>query len=327
MKLRFVLTVTVLLMFQAAASLAQPVDVQNYPNRPVHIIVPWPPGGGTDIFARAISEKLQQSLGQPFPVENRPGVAGNLGAAIVARSPPDGYTIMIATITLATSPALYKSLDYNAIKDFAGITLIAGVPHMLVVNPALPAKNVKELITLAKQKPGKLTYASAGVGSPFQIAAELFKQSAGVDILHVPYKGGGPAVADVIGDHVDMTFANLLAVLPQARAGRVRALAVTSAKRSAAAPDIPTIAESGLPGYEFTSWFGALAPAGTPPGIVKKLNDAIVKALRSPRVSAQLSEQGADIIASSPEEFDVFLKSETKKWQKVIKAAGIQPEL
>ncbi len=327
MKLRFVLLTVLLLMVGAAASLAQPVDVQSYPNRPVHIIVPWPPGGGTDIFARAISEKLQQSLGQPFPVENRPGVAGNLGAAIVARSVPDGYTIMIATITLATSPALYKSLDYNAIKDFAGITLIAGVPHMLVVNPALPAKNVKELIALAKQKPGKLTYASAGVGSPFQIAAELFKQSAEVDILHVPYRGGGPAVAAVIGDHVDMTFANLLAVLPQARAGQVRALAVTSAKRSSAAPDVPAIAESGLPGYEFTSWFGALAPAGTPPGIVKKLNVAIVKALRSPEVSVQLSEQGADIIASSPEEFDAFLKSETKKWQKVIKAAGIQPEL
>ena len=327
MKLRFALAVlTVLLVFRAAAGFAQPVDAQNYPNRPVHVIVPWPPGGGTDIFARAISEKLQQSLGQPFPVENRPGVAGNLGAAIVARSPPDGYTIMIATITLATSPALYKSLDYNAIKDFAGITLIAGVPHMLVVNPALPAKNVKELIALAMQKPGKLTYASAGVGSPFQIAAELFKQSAGVDILHVPYKGGGPAVADVIGDHVDMTFANLLAVLPQARAGLVRALAVTSAKRSSAAPDIPTIAEAGLPGYEFTSWFGALAPAGTPPGIVKKLNVAIVNALRSPEVSAQLSEQGADIIASSPEEFDSFLRSQTRKWQKVIKGAGIQPE-
>ena len=323
MKLRFVLAL--LFLFQVAA-LAQPADVQNYPDRPVRIIVPWPPGGGTDIFARAISEKLQQSLGQPFPVENRPGVAGNLGAAIAARSAPDGYTIMIATITLATSPALYKSLDYNAIKDFAGITLIAGVPHMLVVNPALPVKNVKELIALAKQKPGKLTYASAGVGSPFQIAAELFKQSAGVDILHVPYKGGGPAVADVIGDHVDMTFANLLAVLPQARAGQVRALAVTSAKRSNAAADIPTIAESGLPGYEFTSWFGALAPAGTPPTIIKKLNVAIVGALKSPEVSTQLSEQGADLIASSSEYFDAFLKSETQKWQKVIKAAGIKPE-
>lgn len=323
MKLR--LALVVLSLFQAA-TLAYPANAQNYPDRPVRIIVPWPPGGGTDIFARAISEKLQQSLGQPFPVENRPGVAGNLGAAMAARSAPDGYTIMIATITLATSPALYKSLDYDPIKNLAGITLIAGVPHMLVVNPALPVKNVKELIALARQKPGKLTYASAGVGSPFQIAAELFKQSAGVDILHVPYKGGGPAVTDVIGDHVDMTFANLLAVLPQARAEQVRALAVTSAKRSSAAPDIPTIAESGLPGYQFTSWFGALAPAGTPPAIIKKLNAAIVEALKSPQVSTQLSEQGADLIASSPEEFDTFLKGETEKWQKVIKAAGIKPE-
>jgi tripartite-type tricarboxylate transporter receptor subunit TctC len=185
---------------------------------------------------------------------------------------------------------------------------------------------VKELIALAKQKPGKMTYASAGVGSPFQIAAELFKQSAGVDILHVPYKGGGPAVTDVIGNHVDMTFANLLAVLPQAKAGQVRALGVTSAKRSSAAPDIPTIAESGLPGYEFTSWFGALAPAGTPPAIIKKLNIEIVRALKSPEISAQLSEQGADLIASSPEDFDSYLKSETTKWAKVIKAAGIKSD-
>ena len=318
------LALLALLLLHVPAAVAQPANAQSYPNRPVRIIVPWPPGGGTDIFARAISEKLQQYLGQPFPVENRPGVAGNIGATTVARSAPDGYTIMIATITLATNPALYTSLDFDATKDLAGITLIAGVPHMLVVNPAVPAKTVKELIALAKQKPGKLTYASAGVGSPFQIAAELFKQKAGVNILHVPYKGGGPAVADVIGDHVDMTFANLLAVLPQARAGRVRALAVTSGKRSSAAPEVPTMAEAGLSGYEFTSWFGAFAPAGTPRPVVNKLNAAIVKALKSPEVSAQLSQQGADLIANSPEEFDAYLKSETKKWGAVIKAAGIR---
>ena len=322
MKIR--LALLALLLLHVPAAIAQLANAQNYPNRPVRIIVPWPTGGGTDIFARAISEKLQQSLGQPFPVENRPGVAGNIGATAVARSTPDGYTIMIATITLATNPALYKTLDFDATKDLSGITLIAGVPHMLVVNPAVPAKNVKELIALAKQKPGKLTYASAGVGSPFQIAAELFKQKAGVDILHVPYKGGGPAVADVIGDHVDMTFANLLAVLPQAKAGRVRGLAVTSAKRSSAAPDVPTMAEAGLPGYEFTSWFGAFAPAGTPRAIINKLNVEIVKALKSPEISAQLSEQGADLIASSPEEFDAYLKNEMKKWSKVIESAGIR---
>jgi tripartite-type tricarboxylate transporter receptor subunit TctC len=322
MKFRF--AIVAVLLLHASAAFAQSANVQNYPNRPVRLIVPWPAGGGTDIFARAISEKLQQSLGQPFPVENRPGVAGNLGATTVARSTPDGYTILIATITLATNPALYKTLDFNATKDLATITLIAGVPHMLVVNPSVPAKNVKELIVLAKQKPGKMTYASAGVGSPFQIAAELFKQSAGVDILHVPYKGGAPAVADVLGGHIDMTFANLVAVLPLSKAGQVRALAVTSAERSKAAPDVPTMAEAGLPGYAFTSWFGVLAPAGTPPAIIKKLNTEIVKALRSPEISAQLSEQGADLIASSPEEFDAYLKRETKKWNKVIKAAGIK---
>ncbi|HZP79205.1 MAG TPA: tripartite tricarboxylate transporter substrate binding protein [Pseudolabrys sp.] len=324
MKARLALVALVaVLLLHAGAALAQS-PAANYPNRPVRVIVPWPPGGGTDIFARAIAQKLQESLGQPFPVENRPGVAGNLGATLVAKAAPDGYTIVIATITLATNPALYKTLEFDATKDLAGITLIAGVPHMLVVNPSLPVHNVKELIALARQKPGKLTYASAGVGSPFQIAAELFKQSAGVNILHVPYKGGGPAVADVIGDHVDMTFANLMAVLPQARAGQVRALGVTSAKRSPAAPDVPTIAEQGLPGYDFTSWFGALAPAGTPQPIIDKLNAEIVKALKTPEISKQLSSQGADLVASTPQAFDAYLKSETAKWSKVIKSAGIQ---
>lgn len=312
-----------LLLLQAAVVHAQSDPAKNYPERPVRFIVPWPSGGGTDIFARVISDKLHQSLGQPFVVENRPGASGNIGASFVARSAPDGYTIMIGTITLATNPALYKTLDFDATKDLATVTLVAGVPHMLVVNPSVPVKNVKELIALAKSKPGKLSYASAGVGSPFQIAGELFKESAGVDILHVPYKGGGPAVADVIGHHVDMTFANLVAVLPQAKSGQVRALAVTSAKRSTAAPDVPTMAEAGLPKYQFTSWFGVLAPAGTPPGIIKKLNAEIVKALHSPEISEQLSAQGADLIADTPEAFDAFLKGETAKWAKVIAAAGI----
>ena len=318
------LMIVALLLLHAATAYAQSDGAKNYPDRPVRLIVPWPAGGGTDIFARAISEKLRQSLGQPFLVENRPGASGNNGASTVVRAAPDGYTIMIGTITLATNPALYKSLDFDATKDLATVTLVAGVPHMLVVNPSIPAKNVKELIALVKREPGKKSYASAGVGSPFQIAAELFKETAGVDILHVPYKGGAPAVADVIGNHVDMTFANLVAVLPQAKSGQVRALAVTSAQRSSAAPDVPTIAEAGLPGYEFTSWFGVLAPAGTPPGIIKKLNAEIVKALRSPEISTRLSAEGADLIAGTPEEFNSFLKSETAKWAKVIRAAGIQ---
>ena len=318
------LALVFILMFQTITVFAQSNEAKNYPERPVRLVVPWPAGGGTDIFARAISEKLQQSLGQPFLVENRPGASGNIGASAVAKSTPDGYTIMIGTITLATNPALYKSLDFDATKDLTTITLIAGVPHMLVVHPSVPANNVKELIALAKQKPGKLSYSSAGVGSPFQIAAELFKESAGVDIFHIPYKGGAPAIADVIGHHVDMTFANLVAVLPQAKADQVRALAVTGAKRSTAAPDVPTMAEAGLPGYEFTSWFGVLAPAKTPHAIVEKLNAEIVKALRSPEISARLSAEGAELIASTPEAFAQFLSSETAKWSKVIRAAGIQ---
>jgi tripartite-type tricarboxylate transporter receptor subunit TctC len=323
MKLR--LAVAILLALVASAALAQSDRASSYPDHPVRMIVPWPPGGGTDIFARAISQKLQQSLGQPFVVENRAGASGNIGASMVARADPDGYTIVLATITLATNPSLYKSLDFDATKDLAPITLIAGVPHMLVVNPSLPVQSVEQLIALAKQKPGKLSYSSAGVGSPFQIAAELFKQSAGVDILHVPYRGGAPAIADVIGDHVDMTFANLVAVLPLAKSGQVRALAVTSANRSSAAPDIPTMAEAGLPGYAFTSWFGVLAPAHTPPEIIKKLNSEILKALHSPDIAASLSAQGADLIASTPQEFQFFLKSETAKWARVIRAAGIKP--
>lgn len=317
--------VAILFALLAPAALAQSNGAASYPDHPVRMIVPWPPGGGTDIFARAISQKLQQSLGQPFVVENRAGASGNIGASMVARADPDGYTIVLATITLATNPALYKSIDFDATKDLTPIALIAGVPHMLVVNPSLPVKSVKQLIALAKEKPGKLSYSSAGVGSPFQIAAELFKQSAGVDILHVPYRGGAPAIADVVGDHVDMTFANLVAVLPLAKSGQVRALAVTSEKRSGAAPDVPTIAEAGLPGYAFTSWFGMLAPAHTPPDIVKKLNVEILKALHSPDIAANLSEQGAELIAGTPDEFGTFLKSETVKWGRVIHAAGIKP--
>jgi len=322
-KLRF--AIAALLTLIAAAAHAQPNGATSYPDHPVRMIVPWPAGGGTDIFARAISQKLQRSLGQPFVVENRAGASGNIGASMVARADPDGYTILLATITLATNPSLYKSLDFDATKDLAPITLIAGVPHMLVVNPTLPVKSVKQLIALAKEKPGKLTYSSAGVGSPFQIAGELFKQSAGVDILHVAYRGGAPAIADVVGDHVDMTFANLVAVLPLAKSGQVRALAITAASRSNAAPDVPTMAEAGLPGYAFTSWFGMLAPAHTPPEIIGRLNTEIVKALRLPDISANLSEQGADLIASTPDEFATFLKAETAKWSRVVRAANIKP--
>ncbi|MCC6534203.1 MAG: tripartite tricarboxylate transporter substrate binding protein [Burkholderiales bacterium] len=299
---------------------------QTYPGKPIRIVVPWPPGGGTDIFARTIGQKVAESIGQQVIVDNRPGATGNIGAQAVAKAPPDGYTLLLATITLATSPSLYKSLGYDPLRDLEPITLIAGVPHLLVVHPSLPAKSVKDLIALAKARPGELNYASAGNGSPFHLAAELFNLLAGVKMNHVPYKGGGPAVVDVIGGQVQVTFANLLAVLPHVQAGKLRALGLTSGSRSNAAPQLPTIAEGGLKGYDFTSWFGMLAPAGTPKDIVHKLNDEIVKALKSAEVAARLTRDGADIVAGTPQEFGRYLKAETAKWAKVIAEAGIRAE-
>ncbi|MPZ46326.1 MAG: tripartite tricarboxylate transporter substrate binding protein [Betaproteobacteria bacterium] len=311
------------LMLECVSAAAWP---QAYPNRPIRMIVPWPPGGGTDIFARTIGLKMTESWGQQVIIDNRPGAAGNIGAQAAAKAPADGYTLLLATLTMATSPSIYKSPGYDPLRDFDTITLIAGVPHLLVVHPSLPVKSVKELLALAKSQPGQLNYASAGNGSPFHLAGELFNLLGEVKINHVPYKGGGPAVVDVIGGQVHLTFANLVAVLPQVQAGKLRALGLTSAKRSVAAPDLPTIAEGGLPGYDFTSWFGMWSPAGTPKEIVQRLNDQIVKILRSREVKERFTRDGADVIGNSPQEFAAYVKSETAKWAKVIKEAGIRAE-
>lgn len=311
------------IVLACSATAAQP---QAIPSKPIRIIVPWPPGGGTDIFARSIGQKLTEARGQQVIVDNRPGAAGNIGARLAAKAPADGYTLLLATITLATSPSLYKSLGYDPLRDLAPITLIAGVPHLLVVHPSLPAKSVKELIALAKSRPGEINYASAGIGSPFHLAAELFNLLAGVKMNHVSYNGGGPAVVAVIGGEVQVAFANLLAVLPHVQAGKLRALGITSATRSSAAPNLPTIAESGLKGYDFTSWFGMLAPTGTPGDIVQKLNEEIVKVLKSPELKERFARDGADIIASDSQEFSAYLRSETTKWAKVIKEAGIRAD-
>lgn len=311
------------IVLACSATAAQP---QAIPSKPIRIIVPWPPGGGTDIFARSIGQKLTEAWGQQVIVDNRPGAAGNIGARLAAKAPADGYTLLLATITLATSPSLYKSLGYDPLRDLAPITLIAGVPHLLVVHPSLPAKSVKELIALAKSRPGEINYASAGIGSPFHLAAELFNLLAGVKMNHVSYNGGGPAVVAVIGGEVQVAFANLLAVLPHVQAGKLRALGITSATRSSAAPNLPTIAESGLKGYDFTSWFGMLAPTGTPGDIVQKLNEEIVKVLKSPELKERFARDGADIIASDSQEFSAYLRSETTKWAKVIKEAGIRAD-
>lgn len=294
------MTRSVILCAVVLACVSPMTSAQNYPQKPIRVIVPWPTGGGTDMFARSIGQKLSEAWRQRMIVGSRPGASGNIGAQLAAQSPPDGYTMLLAAITLATSPSLFRSLGYDPIRDLEAVTLIAGVPHLLVVHPSLPVKSVKEFVALAKARPGELNYASAGTGSPFHLAAEFFNLLAGTKMTNVSYKGGGPAVTALIGGQVQLTFANLVAVLPHVRSGKLRALGITSAKRSKAAPDIPTIAEGGLRGYDFTSWFGMLVPASTPREVVQTINDGIIKALKAPDLSAPLIRDGADIIAAGP---------------------------
>ena len=295
----------------------------TYPNKPIKIVVPFPPGGATDIVARAIGFELQKAFGQSVIIENKPGAGGNTGADLVAKSPPDGYTLIMATVgTHAINMSLYARMPYDAVKDFEPVVLVAGVPNLLVVHPSVNAKSVKELTALAKAQPGKLNVASSGNGTSIHLAAELYKQMAGVDILHVPYKGSAPAVADLLGGQVQMMFDNMPVSLPHAKAGKLRALAVTSLKRSPALPDVPTMDEEGLKGFDATSWFGLLAPAGTPKEIIAKLNAASVAALATPDMRERLAAQGADPIGNSPDQFAAFIKAEIVKWAKIVKASG-----
>jgi len=307
----------------ALASLAGMAQAQAWPSKPIKWVVPFAPGGTTDILARTVGEKLAVALGQPVIIENKPGAGGGVGAEFTAKSAPDGYTIMGGTIsTHAINASLYKSLPYDPVKDFVAITLIARVPNMLVINPSVPAKDVKELIALLKANPGKYSFASSGNGTSQHLSGELFKSMSGTDMQHIPYKGSPPALQDVVGGQVAMTFDNITTALPLAKAGKLRALAVTTAKRSSVAPDVPTLAESGLPGFEVGSWQGVFAPAGTPPEIVKRLNAEIVKALNMPDVRDKLSGLGAEIVADSPEEFSALVKAEVAKWADVVKKSG-----
>ncbi len=299
---------------------------QTYPAKPVKLIVPWSAGGGADQMARMIGQKLGAEWTEQIVIENRPGASGNIGAEAVARAAPDGYTIMLTSDTIVTASSLYKSLSFDPLKDFAPITLAASFPYVLVVNSNLPIASVKELISLAKSKPRQLNYASAGAGSPFHLAAELFKNYAQVEITGIPYKGGGPALVDLIGGRVDLAFANLVNVMPHIKAGRLRGLAITTAKRSLAAAELPTIAESGLPGYDFAANFGLFAPAGVPKDVISKLYSDIASVLKSPEIRDRLSSGGAEVIAISPDEYSAYLQAETQKWTKVIKAAGITIE-
>jgi tripartite-type tricarboxylate transporter receptor subunit TctC len=296
---------------------------QSYPNKPIRLVVPFPPGGTTDILARDVGQRLTEALGQPVVIDNRPGAAGNIGSEIVAKSTPDGYTLLMCTVSShAINPSLYSKLPYDHIKDFAPVVLVARVPNVLEVNPSVPVYTVTDLIKLAKEKPGQLNFASSGSGTSIHLSGELFKTMAGVNMVHVPYKGSAPAVTDLVGGQVHLMFDNLPSSLQQIKGGKLRAIAVTSAQRSPALPDIPTIAESGLPGFEATSWFGVLAPAGTPAAIVNRLNAEVDKWLQSDSGKAQLLEQGALPAGGTPEEFAAYIRAETEKWAKVVKVSG-----
>jgi len=299
----------------------------GYPDRPVRLIVPSPPGGGTDTSTRIIAPKLGEILGQQIVIDNRGGASGNIGAEAAARAAPDGYTLLAAIASLTSNPFVMKKVSYDLERDFAPISLTVTVPNVLVSHPALPVKNIKELIAFAKARPGQLQFASAGLGSAPHLMMELFLNLSGLKMIHVPYKGAGPALVDLVAGHVPLFAGNILNTLPHVRSGRVRAYGVTSARRSSAAPDIPTIAEGGLPGYEAVQWFGLLAPAGTPREIVARLHAAVVRALQDPAIRQRFVNDGADPMPSgSPEEFREFMRAEARKWAKVVKDAGIKPE-
>ena len=311
----------------AALALSAAAHAQVYPAKPLRMIVAYPPGGGTDIVGRMLAQKLGESLGQSVVVENRGGASGNIGTELAARAAPDGYTILMGNVAPnAINVSLFKDLAFDPVADFAPVSLVASTPNILVVHPSTPARTVKEVIALAKAKPGTLNFASAGMGSSSHLAGELFRILAGVEIVHVPYKGAGPAMVDVLSGQVQLYFATMPAAMPHVKPGKLAPVAVTSARRSPALPDLPTVAESGVPGYEASTWYGVLAPAHTSPAVVARLHGDIVKILADAALHARLADQGFDPVGSSPEEFGAYIKSEILKWGKAIRDAGIRPE-
>jgi tripartite-type tricarboxylate transporter receptor subunit TctC len=292
----------------------------------VRVVVPSSAGGGTDIIARIVAPRLSQSLGQQVVIDNRPGAGTMIGGEIVAKAPPDGYTLLMCVSTLATNPVIYRKVPYNAVTDFAPVTLVLTASNILVIHPSLPPRTVKELIAFAKARPGQLNFASAGLGTGPHLSMELFLSMTGLKLVHIPYKGSAPAMVDLVSGQVGVMTATALTSIPHIRVGRLRALGVTGARRTAAAPDVPTIAEAGVPGYEAVQWYGMVAPATTPREIITRLNREMVSILQMPDVKEKFAADGGDAVGSSPEEFGRYIKSETEKWQKVAKAAGIKPE-
>ncbi len=301
-------------------------NAQSFPSKPIKMVVPFPAGGTVDFFARVVSTKLSESLGQPVLVENRAGAGGNIAVEAVAKSAPDGYTLLMGSEIVAINTSLYSRLSYDPLKDLAPITLVGTVPNILIVNPALPANSVKELIALAAKSPGKISFASTGQGTSSHLSSELFKLMAQVDITHIPYKGGPPAVADLIGGQVNMMFINMPTGIGHVKSGKARILAVSSLRRVSQLPDVPTVDQAGLKGYDTQAWSGLYAPAGTPPEVIAKLNAEVVKILKMPAVREQLAAQGAEPVGDSPEEFARFMRDEIAKWAKLIKISGAKVE-
>jgi len=307
----------------ALLSALLPVGAQEYPSRPVRMVVPFAPGGGSDITARVLADGLSQALGQTIVVDNRPGAGSTLGTDIVAKSNPDGYTLFIGNISMAFNAALYKKLPYNALRDLAPISLVVEQPNIMVVHPSLPAKDLKEFIALARNPSSKLSYASAGLGSGTHLAMEMLLLDLKINMVHVPYKGTGPSLTAVLGDEVPVFLSTFASALPHVKAGRLRTYGVTTAKRAAALPEAPTIAEAGVPGFEYSTWYGLLAPAGTPRAIIDKLNKTAVAQLNSAEMRQRYVSQGMEPIPSTPAEFVAKMTSETEKWAKVVRAANI----
>ncbi|HET7159627.1 MAG TPA: tripartite tricarboxylate transporter substrate binding protein [Burkholderiales bacterium] len=316
--LSLALYAAVLMMCNASIALAQ-----TYPSGPVRLIVPFPPGGGTDILARSIAQKLNEAWGVSLIVDNRGGANGTIGAAVAAKAAPDGHTVLIVPSGFAVNPSIYKNLPFDSLKDFAPVTQLAASPLVMVVHPSFPVKSVKELITFVKARPNEINYGSSGNGSPPHIATELFKLMTGIKMTHIAYKGAGPAAIDVIAGHIPIYFMNALQATPHIKGGRLRPLGVTSDKRHPGLPDVPTIAEAGVPGYAMTNWYGMLVPAGTPRASLMKLHAEVVRILNLPELKERLASEGAAVVAGTPEQFAAFLKSEMATAAKIVQASGM----
>jgi tripartite-type tricarboxylate transporter receptor subunit TctC len=324
--MRLLKTLTLVLACAATLPLVTVAHADGFPDKPIMLVIPFPPGGPTDAMARTLAAEMKDRLGQPMIVENRAGAGGNIGAEFVARAAPDGQTLLFGTSgPLAINSSLYRKINYDPAKSFAPVIQVGHLPNILVVNPAVPAKNVKELIAYGKANPGKLSYASSGNGASSHLAGVMFNEMTGVDFQHIPYKGTGPALTDLLGGQVGMSFTDVLTAMPYVKSGRLRALGVTTAMRSQAMPDVPTVAEQGVPGYDVSVFFGIVAPAGTPPDRIAKLNKAFVETMATPKVKDLFAAQGLEPAPSTaPEQLGKFISSQTTKWAGVVKQSGAQ---